>query len=141
MAERGADLDDGCLPAGSGVHGLRLPPHTARNLLVDRIVGDPMKIQLLYFDDCPNWRTTIQHLEQLLDEAESAHEVELVIVDDQEAAERWSFRGSPTVLVDGGDPFVDKAAPVGLSCRIYRTDTGFAGSPSLEQLRGALPER
>ncbi len=102
------------------------------------MVDDHMKIQLLYFDDCPNWRTTNKHLDQLLDEAESTDRVELVIVDDQEAAERWRFRGSPTVLIDGVDPFGDEAAPVGLSCRIYRTDAGFAGSPSADQLRAVL---
>jgi hypothetical protein len=48
------------------------------------------------------------------------------------------FRGSPTVLVDGRDPVLDRDAPVGLSCRVYRTVDGLAGSPTLEQLVAAL---
>ncbi len=38
------------------------------------------------------------------------------------------FRGSPTVLVDGWDPFLDPASPVGLSCRVYRTEDGVTGA-------------
>jgi hypothetical protein len=31
------------------------------------------------------------------------------------------FRGSPAVLITGREPFLDGDAPVGLSCRVYRT--------------------
>jgi hypothetical protein len=55
-----------------------------------------------------------------------------------EDAERLRFRGSPTILIDGRDPFANEAAPFGLSCRVYRTERGLEGSPSLEQLREAL---
>ncbi|MEE8330577.1 MAG: thioredoxin family protein, partial [Acidimicrobiia bacterium] len=55
-----------------------------------------------------------------------------------EAAAAADFRGSPTIVIAGLDPFSDPDAPVGLSCRVYRTDDGYAGSPSLDQLRGAL---
>jgi hypothetical protein len=44
------------------------------------------------------------------------------------------FRGSPTVLVDGRDPFADRQAPVGLSCRVYSTPEGLAGAPTVAQL-------
>ena len=52
----------------------------------------------------------------------------LTRVDTQERAEALSFRGSPTVLIDGVDPWDDPNAPAGLSCRIYRTADGFAGT-------------
>jgi hypothetical protein len=42
------------------------------------------------------------------------------------------------VLIDGVDPFADPDAPIGLSCRVYRTDTGFAGSPTFDQLEDAI---
>lgn len=38
------------------------------------------------------------------------------------------------LLIDGVDPFADPNAPVGLSCRVYTTDTGYRGSPTLEQV-------
>lgn len=59
-------------------------------------------------------------------------------VDSPEAAEELSFRGSPTVLVNGRDPFAQGDEPVGLSCRIYQTPDGPAGSPTLDQLRAVL---
>ena len=60
--------------------------------------------------------------------------VERVEVTSPEDAERLSFRGSPTVLVDGLDPFADPSAPVGLSCRVSATPEGLRGSPTVEQL-------
>lgn len=53
---------------------------------------------------------------------------------------RVGFHGSPSVLVDGVDRFSDPAAPVGLSCRIYQTPDGPAGSPTIEQLREILTQ-
>ena len=55
-----------------------------------------------------------------------------------EEAEAVRFRGSPTILVNGQDPFADPDAPVGLSCRVYRTDAGLAGAPTVEQLLTVL---
>ncbi len=52
-------------------------------------------------------------------------------VDSLEEAERLSFRGSPTGLIDGEDPFADPTAPVGLSCRLFPTPTGLAGAPTM----------
>ncbi len=40
-----------------------------------------------------------------------------VLVSTPEEAEAAQFRGSPTVLVDGRDPFSDPEAPVGLAIR------------------------
>ncbi len=59
-------------------------------------------------------------------------------VETPQDAERLGFRGSPTILVDGRDPFADRDAPVGLSCRVYQTDAGLAGSPTAEQIVTAL---
>jgi hypothetical protein len=55
-------------------------------------------------------------------------------------ADELDFRGSPTLLIDGIDPF-DATGPTGLFCRVYRTDAGPEGAPSLNQLLAALEER
>jgi hypothetical protein len=55
-----------------------------------------------------------------------------------EEADAVQFRGSPTVLLGGQDPFVDRDSPVGLSCRMYRTEDGLAGSPTVDQLVAVL---
>lgn len=96
-----------------------------------------MQVTLQYFDGCPNWKTTSAFLSTLVNEGlEVAVDCELI--DSLEAAVASEFRGSPTVLIDGVDPFADEYAPVGPACRIYRTEKGIDGSPSLSQLREAI---
>jgi hypothetical protein len=53
-------------------------------------------------------------------------------------AVRLGFRGSPTLLIDGHDPFASERDSVGLACRVYRTSEGKDGAPSVEDLRAAL---
>lgn len=53
-------------------------------------------------------------------------------------AEELGFIGSPTVLVDGRDPFARGGEPVAMACRVFRTPDGLAGSPTVEQLVEAL---
>ena len=61
-------------------------------------------------------------------------------VESADEAQRLGFRGSPTILVDGRDPWADSDAPVGLSCRVFQTDSGLAGLPSDAQLAKVLRE-
>ena len=93
-------------------------------------------VTLLYFDGCPSWQLADQRLDEL------AGELDLRVtrqkVETPEAAERWGFRGSPSILVDGEDVFAVGNEPVGLSCRIYQTPDGPAGAPTLQQLREVL---
>jgi hypothetical protein len=96
-----------------------------------------MEITLQYFDGCPNRKHTVAHLDRLLDEGLDVA-VGFELIDTHEKAVGRGFRGSPTVLIDGIDPFADDEAPVGLACRIYQTENGLAGSPSLSQLRQAI---
>lgn len=93
-----------------------------------------MSVTLQYFDACPNWREAEERLREALHAADRLEEVTLEAVTTPEDAERLRFRGSPTILIDGVDPFADEAAPVGLSCRVFRTPDGLRGAPTLEQL-------
>ena len=90
-----------------------------------------MQVTLLYFAGCPHWhlgRERVRRaLEQIGQDPDLLDTVELETPDD---AERWRFRGSPTFLVDGRDPFATEDAPVGLACRLY----GSEGSPSVARL-------
>lgn len=96
-----------------------------------------MRVTLQYFNGCPNWKETDAYLETLRSEGFDLI-LDRQLIETPEAAEQYGFRGSPTVLIGGLDPFADPDAPVGLSCRVYATDDGYAGSPSLEQLRAAI---
>ena len=97
-----------------------------------------MDVSLLYFDGCPNHHDTRALLNVLLDEAGWDGAIQMVNVDSAERAEELEFRGSPTVLLNGNDPFLDTEAPFGLSCRIYLTDEGYRGTPSEQGLRAAI---
>jgi hypothetical protein len=101
-----------------------------------------MVVTLRYFDGCPNWRVANQRLKEALRlTGRENEEILLERVESPEEADRVRFRGSPTILIDGKDPFADGTAPYGLSCRVYRTDRGLEGSPSIEQLKGCLSRR
>lgn len=95
-----------------------------------------MHVTLQYFEGCPNWQVVDDRLRRLADELDL--EITRQRIDTPEAAERHGFRGSPTILVDGGDAFPPAEGSVGLSCRMYQTPDGPAGAPSLLQLREAL---
>jgi hypothetical protein len=102
-----------------------------------------MDVTLLYFDDCPSWTVADGRLGEALrilglDPAL----VERRAITTDEEAQRAGFRGSPTILIDGVDPFAeDNHGPFALSCRVYRTESGLAGSPTLDALVGALRAR
>ena len=57
----------------------------------------------------------------------------LAVIDEQDAA-RTRMCGSPTLLVDGEDPFAVADAPASLSCRLYPD----GGVPSVRALRRVL---
>jgi hypothetical protein len=98
-----------------------------------------MDVELQYLDGCPHWRAADRVLRAALERG--GHRdvaVRYVQVGTPEQAEALGFRGSPTLLVDGRDLFDDPATTVGLSCRLYPTPDGLAGTPTLEQLIDAL---
>lgn len=95
-----------------------------------------MKLELLYFDGCPNWKIAAERLDDIATRRGLA--VERHIVATAEEAEAARFRGSPTILVDGRDPFASGDEPFGLACRVYQTPDGPAGSPTAEQLEAVI---
>ena len=95
-----------------------------------------MRLELLYFDDCPNWRIAAERLDGIA--TRRGVSVERRLVTTPEEAEAARFRGSPTILVNGEDPFASGDEPFGLACRVYQTPDGPAGSPTTEQLEAIL---
>jgi hypothetical protein len=90
-----------------------------------------MKIELLYFDGCPNHEALLPRLRELLDRAGIAEQPQLMRVESVEHAEREHFLGSPTLRIDGYDvdPGAADREDFGLKCRLYRSDSGIAGIP------------
>lgn len=98
-----------------------------------------MRVELLYFDGCPSWKVADERLAEVLrvlDRADVVVERRRVDTPEQAAEER--FIGSPTIRVDGTDPFATGEEQVALACRIYDTSTGPSGSPDTEQLLEVL---
>lgn len=94
-----------------------------------------MEITVQYFAGCPNVELLRQRLS---DVGFDLAAVRFEPIDSAEEAQQVGFRGSPTILVSGADPFADAAAPVGYACRFYLTDAGMEGAPSADQLATAL---
>ncbi|MFF9142074.1 DsbA family protein [Streptomyces albogriseolus] len=106
----------------------------------ERDPGD-MDIEVLVVPDCPHRQLAEERLRQALDAAGlSTIGFTTRVIGDQAEAERSGFTGSPTILIDGRDPFAEPGTSPSLACRIYRTPTGPAGAPSADQLRQALTE-
>ncbi|MBT8200443.1 MAG: thioredoxin family protein [Acidimicrobiia bacterium] len=97
-----------------------------------------MNVIIQHFNGCPNWLEAVENVEQAIERGGLESEVQLQLITSPEQAEALGFRGSPTILIDGRDPFADSNAPVGLSCRIYQTPQGPAGSPTVGQLTAVL---
>ena len=96
-----------------------------------------MDVELQYFEGCPSWQVADARLATLAAERPDLT-VTHRLVESLDEAERLGFHGSPTILVQGVDPFADPSTPVGFSCRLYPTPEGLAGAPTLEQFRAVL---
>lgn len=98
-----------------------------------------MEIELVVVADCPNEKTAAERLRQALDDI-GLHSTgfTLRVISDQAEAERNGFTGSPTILIDGRDPFAEPGRRPGLACRLYWTPDGPDRAPGAGQLRQAL---
>lgn len=99
-----------------------------------------MQLTVLAVPDCPNAPVLDHRFTAVLEgraDVSVAHEV---ISDESEAA-RWGMHGSPTLLINGTDPFAEPGQPPSLSCRLYREEHGqLSGAPSVGQLRQVIEQ-
>jgi hypothetical protein len=108
----------------------------------DGLWSATMRIELLYFDGCPSYRTAEMTLRAVLARAGAEAVVELVAVNTDAEAHRLRFPSSPTIRVDGEDLFpVPDRAGYALGCRMYASPEGLRGSPTAEMVRAALADR
>jgi hypothetical protein len=99
-----------------------------------------VRVELLYFDGCPNHEALLPRLRQIVADTGISAEVELRMISDDDAARRERFLGSPTVRVDGHDiePDAEGRTDYGMKCRLYRISTGLSGQPQEQWVRAAL---
>lgn len=100
-----------------------------------------MNVELLVVPDCPHQVATEAVLYTALEDV-GLHQVAITttVINTNVEANRRGFTGSPTVLIDGTDPFAHVEQPTSLSCRIFQNPDGPSGIPDLRQLRQALKQ-
>jgi hypothetical protein len=97
-----------------------------------------MTITVLHVPDCPGAALVRHRLALVLGDALSA-QVAWQVITGEDQARRYGMTGSPTLLVNGTDPFSHPGQRRSLSCRLYRDDDGnLSPAPSAAQLRAVL---
>jgi hypothetical protein len=97
-----------------------------------------MQLTLLALPGCPNALLLEQRLAGLL-AGRPEVTVTLRVISDAAEAEGRGMRGSPTLLVDGQDPFAGSGSGAVLACRLYPTgEGGLDGAPTVSALRDVL---
>lgn len=95
------------------------------------------RVTVLTVPDCPNAPLVHERITEALQGR--AVPVEWIEVHDADEAVRHRMTGSPTLLLDGVDPFAHDDAVPSLSCRLYRHADGTAdGAPTVADLRRIL---
>jgi hypothetical protein len=77
-----------------------------------------MNVTILHTEDCPNLEPLLAELRSVIEGRDNVTVTTTLVRSDANAM-RLGFHGSPTILIDGTDPFPGPAEPVGLSCRSY----------------------
>ncbi|MHA4854886.1 hypothetical protein L1080_036055 [Rhodococcus sp. MSC1_016] len=98
-----------------------------------------MRLEILHVPGCPNVALLEQRLENVLADQQSEVEISHRVIDDPAVAVDAGMTGSPTLLVDGADPFAVPGLVPSVSCRLYPAESGgVGGAPSVAALRQAL---
>jgi hypothetical protein len=100
--------------------------------------GLAMRLEILHVPYCPGVAVLEARLAEVLSESPVIEATQRVVVSAGEA-ERVGMAGSPTLLVDGVDPFARSDQQGSMSCRLYLDEGGRLGpAPSVGQLRAVL---
>lgn len=90
-----------------------------------------IKIDIQYFNGCPNSSEMIHRVKEAIKGSEEKIELNEVLVENNELAEKLKFRGSPTVLISGEDiEGREEPESASINCRVYEN-----GLPSVEEIR------
>ncbi len=102
-----------------------------------------MRVEVLYFEGCPNHAPTIERVRSELVSRGLPKEIEEVEIHSQAEAETLRFLGSPSVRINGSDIELEarNLKIFGMSCRTYLEGTVRSGSPSSDLIGRALDEQ
>ena len=101
-----------------------------------------MKVEILYFSDCPNHTLAVESVREVLRQEAVPADIVEVEVKDTATAQEVGFLGSPTILVDGKDveTGVRAGGAFGMICRTYIDSGQRTGIPPVEWIRAAVRE-
>jgi hypothetical protein len=90
-----------------------------------------MRIEVLFFDGCPNRGPAVERVQEVLREEGISAEVVEVNVTEPSMARELRFLGSPTVRANGFDaePDARAAREYGMMCRTYAANGRREGMP------------
>ena len=98
-----------------------------------------MRVNFLYYEECPSYDLALERLREVMDEEGTPAEVKVVKVESEEQARELRFVGSPTIRVDGQDIDPPSDSHYALTCRAYRLeDDRISPLPSKGMIRRAL---
>ncbi len=97
-------------------------------------------VEILTFEGCPNTAAAVQLVQRVVRTTANGATIELVEIENEDAARKHGFLGSPSVRVDGRDvePGADARGDAAFACRLYATAAGLRGVPDEAWLRDAL---
>ena len=97
-----------------------------------------MDIEILHVPGCPNLGLARARLAAALEQTATAAAVHEVVVADHTRAHELGMHGSPTITIDGRDPFAQNADGGSLSCRLYWAGGSPDGAPGVTAMIEAI---
>ena len=96
-----------------------------------------IKITIQHFHGCPNGPRMIDIINELINIYQDKIEFEEIIIDNNELAKKYKFRGSPTLLINNID-FENLPEPENpsISCRFYPN-----GLPTVAGIRECIDKK
>ncbi|WP_418908861.1 hypothetical protein [Glutamicibacter endophyticus] len=99
-----------------------------------------MKIHVLYTPDCPNYQLAIANVRAALAQLNRSDDVAVIeeVQTGKTSVHSTPRVASPTILLNGIDLFDKDTSVESLACRLYQSDSGLKGEPSVAEIVSAL---
>lgn len=110
------------------------------NMIKSRQMTENIHFDILFFEDCPSWKTATALLENAIEQLDLQASVDFVRVETDETALQQHFVGSPSIRLNGEDLFPVDHENYALGCRLYQTPEGMRGWPTEQMLEAAIVE-
>lgn len=98
-----------------------------------------MKIELYYFEGCPNYQATIENLNSALKERDIENKIDIICIESIEHAQETHFQGSPSIIIDGKD-LEGKNEPPIFGCMLYEINGKMTRTPSKQYIGDKIDE-